>query len=86
MQQDTKKNKRRFKGVAVSVKMDKTVVVSVDRIVVHPKYGKRHHVTKRYKVHDEKNEAKLGDVIIFEECRPISKDKRWRITERKEAV
>jgi small subunit ribosomal protein S17 len=84
--QDTKKNKRRFKGVAVSVKMDKTVVVSVDRIIVHQKYGKRHHITKKYKVHDEKNEAKLGDIVIFEECRPISKDKRWRMVERKEAV
>ena len=79
------KNKRKFKGLAVSVKMDKTVVVSVDRIVVPPKYGKRYHSTKKYKVHDEKNECKLGDTIVFEECRPLSKDKRWRLTN-KEAV
>lgn len=77
------KNKRKFKGVAVSVKMDKTVVVSVDRIVVHPKYGKRYRSSKKYKVHDEKNECKLGDTVVFEECRPLSKDKRWRLANKK---
>jgi len=69
------KNKRKFKGVAVSVKMDKTVVVSVDRIVVHPKYGKRYHSTKKYKVHDEKELAKVGDIVEFCEGRPVSKTK-----------
>lgn len=73
--------KRRFKGIVVSDKMDKTVVVKIDRIKVHPVYKKRYKVSKKYKVHDQKNEAKVGDQVIFEECRPLSKDKRWRLIE-----
>ena len=75
----TKVNKRIFKGVIVSDKMDKTIVVRVDRIKVHPKYKKRFKVSKRYKIHDEKNEYKVGDKVLFIETRPISKDKRWRV-------
>ncbi|MFN3301542.1 MAG: 30S ribosomal protein S17 [Patescibacteria group bacterium] len=70
---------RRFKGVVVSDKMDKTIVVRVERIKVHPKYKKRYKVHKKFKVHDEKNEAKVNDWVIFEECRPISKEKKWRL-------
>lgn len=80
MKQEIKKKKKRtFKGLVVSRKMNKTAVVRVDRVQMHPKYGKRYTVSKRYKVHDEKNESKLGDVVIFEECRPISREKRWRL-------
>ena len=59
--------------------MAKTVVVRVDRQVTHPKYGKRYIKSKNYKCHDEKNQYKIGDQVIFVECRPLSKDKRWRI-------
>ncbi|PIP18017.1 MAG: 30S ribosomal protein S17 [Parcubacteria group bacterium CG_4_10_14_0_8_um_filter_35_7] len=71
--------KRTFKGIVVSDKMDKTVVVRVDRVKLHPKYQKRYKVSKRYKVHDEKNKCKSGDKVLFSECRPLSKEKRWRI-------
>ncbi len=76
---EEKKNKRRFHGVVVSHRMDKTAVVSVSQIKVHPKYGKRYKTSERYKVHDEKNECKIGESVMFEECRPLSKEKRWRI-------
>jgi len=71
--------KRTFKGIVVSDKMDKTVVVRVDRVKLYPKYQKRYKVSKRYKVHDEKNKCKSGDKVLFSECRPLSKEKRWRI-------
>ena len=71
--------KKKFNGVVVSDKMDKTIVVKVDRVRVHPKYKKRYTVSKKYKVHDEKNMLKEGDKVTFIECRPISKDKRWRV-------
>mgnify|MGYP003468216637 FL=1 len=70
-------NKKKLKGVIVSDKMDKTVVVKVDRYVKHPKYGKFYTISKRYKAHDEKNEHKVGEVVIIEESRPISKDKTF---------
>jgi len=73
--------KRRFKGVVVSDKMNKTIVVTVTRIKVHPLYKKRYKTGKKFKVHDEKNIARVGDTVIFEECRPLSKDKRWRLIE-----
>lgn len=73
--------KKKFQGVVVSDKMDKTIVVEVKRIKVHPLYKKRYWVNKKYKVHDEKNEAKINDRVIFEECRPLSKDKKWRLIE-----
>lgn len=68
-----------FSGVVVSAKSDKTVVVKVETVKVHPKYKKRYHLSRNYKVHDEKNEAKEGDQVKFIECRPLSKDKRWRL-------
>ncbi len=70
---------RRFEGVVVSDKMQKTIVVRVDRVKTHPKYHKQYAVSKRYKVHDEKNEFKTGDKVTFVETRPMSKDKRWRV-------
>jgi len=70
---------RKFKGEVVSDKMAKTVVARVDRFQMHPKYQKRYKVSRKYKVHDEKNQYKVGDVIEFVECRPLSKDKKWRV-------
>lgn len=70
---------RKFSGVVVSNKNDKTIVVKVERVKIHPKYGKRYTVSSRYKVHDEKNEHKVGDKVSFVECRPLSRDKRWRV-------
>ncbi len=72
--------KRKLQGVVVSDKMDKTIVVKIIRIKVHSLYKKRYRTSKTYKVHDPKNEAKVGDEVIFEECRPLSKDKKWKLT------
>ena len=74
-------NKKKLKGVIVSDKMDKTVVVKVDRYVKHPKYGKFYTISKRYKAHDEKNESNIGDTVRIMETRPLSKLKRWRLVE-----
>ncbi len=79
MEKDSKKIIRSFSGVVVSDKMDKTIVVKVDNVKEHPKYKKRYFVSKSYKVHDEKNEFKVDDKVKFVECRPISKDKKWRV-------
>jgi small subunit ribosomal protein S17 len=68
-------------GVVVSDKMDKTVVVSIERRVQHPVYGKMVRRTKRLKAHDERNDAKTGDTVRIMETRPLSKDKRWRLVE-----
>jgi small subunit ribosomal protein S17 len=68
-------------GTVVSDKMDKTVVVSIERRVQHPVYGKMVRRTKRLKAHDEKNDAKTGDTVRIMETRPLSKDKRWRLVE-----
>ena len=68
-------------GTVVSDKMDKTVVVSIERRVQHPVYGKMVRRTKRLKAHDEKNDAKTGDTVRIMETRPMSKDKRWRVVE-----
>lgn len=70
---------RSFSGVVVSDKMNKTRVVLVETVKVHPKYQKRYTQSKRYKVHDEKNQYKVGDKVSFIECRPLSRDKRWRV-------
>jgi small subunit ribosomal protein S17 len=78
----TKKVTRTFTGVVTSDKMSKTVVVQVDRTVMHPKYQKRYVRSQKYKVHDELNEAHVGDVVTFAECRPISRDKRWRLVKK----
>jgi len=76
---EQKKNNRKLKGVVVSDKMDKTITVKVESLKVHPKYHKRYVSSRKYKVHDEKGQHKVGDVVSFVECRPISKDKRWRV-------
>jgi small subunit ribosomal protein S17 len=67
-------------GVVVSARMTKTVVVRVQRLVPHPLYGKRIRVHERYKAHDEKGECHEGDRVLLIESRPLSKDKRWRVS------
>jgi small subunit ribosomal protein S17 len=69
------KNLAKKKGVVVSDKMDKTIVVAVESLKTHPKYLKKYRSTKKYKVHDEENKFKKGDKVEFSTCRPISKDK-----------
>mgnify|MGYP001560086573 CR=1 FL=1 len=73
---------RRLKGTVISNKSAKTAVVRIDRLVKHPKYGKYYRMSKKCKAHDPEGESKAGDIVIIEESRPISKDKRWRIVER----
>lgn len=68
-------------GTVVSTKMDKTVVVRIDRQKRHRLYGKTLRTTHRYKAHDENNECSLGDVVRISETRPLSKEKRWRVLE-----
>ncbi len=68
-------------GVVVSDKADKTIVVNVQRQVVHPKYGKIVRLNKKYKAHDEKNDCGIGDTVRIMETRPLSKTKRWRLIE-----
>ena len=68
-------------GLVVSDKMEKTVVVSIERRVQHPVYGKMIRRTKKLKAHDETNDAKTGDTVRIMETRPMSKDKRWRVVE-----
>jgi small subunit ribosomal protein S17 len=79
MNKENKKLNKTLKGVVTSDKMDKTIVVKVTRFVEHPKYGKRIKKSKKYKVHDEKNSKKIGDIVEIEETRPISKDKKFKI-------
>ena len=69
------------RGLVVSDKMEKTVVVAIERRVPHPVYGKMVTRTKRLKAHDEENSAKVGDTVRIVETRPLSKDKRWRVVE-----
>jgi len=70
---------RQFFGVVVGDKNDKTIVVKVESVKKHPKYQKRYVVSRKYKVHDETNQYHVGDKVSFVECRPLSRDKRWRV-------
>jgi small subunit ribosomal protein S17 len=81
-QQTTARGARKSRtGLVVSDKMDKTVVVAIERRVPHPVYGKMVTRTRRLKAHDEENSAKVGDTVRIVETRPLSKDKRWRLVE-----
>jgi small subunit ribosomal protein S17 len=83
------RRKRQLVGTVVSNKMDKTCVVQVTRRFRHAKYKKYVNERRRYKAHDERNEAQVGDRVMIVECRPISRDKRWRlqtVLEKAEAV
>jgi small subunit ribosomal protein S17 len=79
MNKEIKKTNKILKGVVVSDKMDKTIVVLVSRFVEHKKYGKRIKKTKKYKAHDENNSKKVGDVVEIEETRPMSKEKHFKV-------
>ena len=76
---DDQAKKKTMMGVVVSSKMDKTVVVKVERRFAHPVFKKVVKTTKKYKVHDERNECVEGDFIRIQESRPLSKEKRWRL-------
>lgn len=79
MAESTIKNKRKLEGIVVSDKMSKTRVVSIERLKLHAKYRKYEKVSTRFKAHDENNEYKVGDHVVIEETRPMSRDKRWII-------
>ena len=72
---------RTKKGIVTSNKMDKTIVVSVHAYESHPKYKKKYRVTKKFYAHDEKNSCKEWDVVTIIETRPLSKNKRWSLSE-----
>jgi len=74
-------NKKTMIGLVASDKMDKTIVVEVVRKMKHPVYHKYIQRRSRYKAHDEENGARVGDRVLIEECRPLSRDKRWRVRE-----
>src|SRR6266849_9946959 len=75
-------NKRKTKvGRVVSDKMDKTIVVSIERLARHPLYKRVVRLTSKFKAHDEDNEAHIGDTVLIEESRPLSATKRWRLVE-----
>ena len=78
-EQQTVNVARALTGVVVSDKMNKTVTVLVERKVKHPLYGKIIRLSKKYHAHDEENEFGMGDVVVIEECRPLSRTKAWRV-------
>ena len=71
--------KKQLTGAVVSDKMSKTLVVKVERTKEHLKYKKRFKVHKKYKAHYDQGEYKIGDNVVIEECKPVSKEKRWRV-------
>ena len=76
-----RKRRKTLRGRVVSDKMQKSVVVTIERLVKHPLYGKRIKRTSRYTAHDETNESKEGDLVEIMETRPLSKLKRWRVVQ-----
>ena len=76
-----RRNKKKVVGVVTSDKMDKTVVVKTDDLVKHPVYKKYLKRSKKYKAHDETNSCRVGDKVLITEARPLSRDKRWRVTQ-----
>ena len=81
-----KATRKQLVGKVVSNKMDKTIVVEIEDLVMHPLYKKSVRRTKKLKGHDEKNECSIGDLVKIEESRPLSKDKRYRLVEILEKV
>jgi len=81
MSEETRGARRRLVGRVTSDKMQKTIVVEVMRQVIDPLYGKVIRRRARFKAHDEKNDAKIGDRVEVEESRPLSRDKRWRLVQ-----
>jgi small subunit ribosomal protein S17 len=78
---NTRSLRKERSGTVVSDRMEKTIVVSVERTVMHPKYKKYLKRRTRVKAHDETNQCHLGDRVRIVECRPLSRDKRWRVSE-----
>lgn len=78
-EQADKQNVRRWQGTVVSTKMQSTAVVDIVTKKMHSKYKKGYKVTRHFNCHNKDNKYKVGDLVIFEECRPLSKTKRWRI-------
>ena len=78
---EKKANKQTFTGIVKSDKMDKTIVVEITMRKLHPLYKKYVTRSKKVKAHDETNEAHIGDTVRVEECRPLSRDKHWRLVE-----
>ncbi|MBI4215565.1 MAG: 30S ribosomal protein S17 [Parcubacteria group bacterium] len=76
---DQQTQTRRFTGVVVSQKMQKTIVVRIDSTKWHKKYHKQYISSRRYLVHDENGQYREGDAVTFVECRPLSRHKRWRV-------
>ena len=81
MEIKAEKTKQLFEGKVVSDKMDKTIVVETTQTYIHPKFRKILRKNKSYKVHDEQNQAKVGDVVRFYQCRPLAKTKYMRLAE-----
>ncbi|MEZ0310251.1 MAG: 30S ribosomal protein S17 [Myxococcota bacterium] len=79
--EERQKSIKTRRGVVLSNKMDKTVVVEISRRYQHPKYGKFLKQRIRHKAHDADNKCNIGDIVVIEETRPLSKDKRWRVIE-----
>lgn len=80
--EENKSNRKVLTGIVVSDKMDKTVTVKVERRVQHETYQRYVNRQKTYKAHDEANEYKVGDMVLIEESRPMSKTKRWKVLQR----
>ena len=78
---DVKRERKTLSGTVVSAAMDKTVVVSIENLKKHPRYGKYVKNAVKYKAHDEKNDCNVSDKVSIVECRPLSKDKNWRVKE-----
>jgi small subunit ribosomal protein S17 len=76
---EERRNVKTRTGLVVSDRMDKTIVVQLEKLVMHPMYKKFVRRRVKYKVHDETNEARIGDTVLIEETRPLSRHKRWRI-------
>ena len=76
-----KATRKQLVGKVISNKMDKTIVVEIENLVMHPLYKKSVRRTTKFKGHDEKNECSIGDLVKIEESRPLSKDKRYRLIE-----
>jgi len=76
---EQKESRKTRRGVVVSDKMDKTVVVRVERLMKHPQYHKTIRRSNKFKAHDEQNACREGDLVEIVETRPLSKDKRWRV-------
>lgn len=78
---EKQRNKKTLQGTVVSNKMDKTVVVAIKRSSPHPLYKKIQRTTKRYKAHDPRNECQIGDTVNIMECRPLSRQKNFRVVQ-----